>query len=451
MNAEPGFVVVFSRDGAELVGARWWNEAFHAHRNVSRRGAMIGVAVGACLAVPLFVLVAMRESDEVDAEETLDALELQRREGWNVGYPAARIVGTSKDPVDVDGNRVWRTGLPELAEQLSPRDGRLQPFYVPTLFQSLASPNSGDLREQLVPLHTITMAEAYRKAVALGELVSGGDAPDDLAVIIDMPGPEAVAAASALARVMTPVFGFGNWPHPVGVVPAHQTLAAVLYYLPELRRAAELRPRSARPLFVLDSNRLLPYSDASSAFDNRYVARLPGASDLAGLGIRRILYVRPNGSPREELDDLNDDFVAYRNAGIDVRASSFGDFDYEAGAPEQRQYWGGYPGTHVHFWPSYGWYRSAPSAPPAGLTPGSSPPRSLPGGLAIPRSVDYRPEPRLTMFSSRTVGGMPGVGKQKPSGFGMISVRRNPSSGAISRVSSGRSGSFGRTYGSGSS
>jgi hypothetical protein len=47
------------------------------------------------------------------------------------------------------------------------------------------------------------------------------------------------------------------------------------------------------------------------------------------------------------------------------------------------------------------------------------------------------------MFSTRAVGGIAGVGKQKPSGFGRVSIRTARSSGAIS-VSKGRSGSFGR-------
>jgi hypothetical protein len=49
------------------------------------------------------------------------------------------------------------------------------------------------------------------------------------------------------------------------------------------------------------------------------------------------------------------------------------------------------------------------------------------------------------MFSSRTVGGTGGIGRQKPTGFGRVSYRTSGSSG-----SSGRSGSFGRSsYSSG--
>jgi hypothetical protein len=50
------------------------------------------------------------------------------------------------------------------------------------------------------------------------------------------------------------------------------------------------------------------------------------------------------------------------------------------------------------------------------------------------------------MFSSRTVGGISGVGKQKPSGFGLVSMRRDRSVGVPG--ASRRSGSFGRFTGS---
>src|SRR5213075_2902173 len=115
---------------------------------------------------------------------------------------------------------------------------------------------------------------------------------------------------------------------------------AALYYLPLFERNGETRPASSGaggsgpsssaspsawprartpPMFVLDSNRLAPYQEAADQFDNRYLARVPPASALREAGYRRVLYVRPVGqSPEQlrELDDLNDDFVAYRDAGV---------------------------------------------------------------------------------------------------------------------------------------
>jgi hypothetical protein len=90
----------------------------------------------------------------------------------------------------------------------------------------------------------------------------------------------------------------------------------------------------------------------------------------------------------------------------------------------------------VYFWPSYG-YRS--SAWRSGELPANA--RFQPR-----KSLEYTPARRDTQFSARTVGGMTGVGKQKPSGFGLVS-RRGDRTVGVPR-SSGRSGSFGRSSGS---
>jgi hypothetical protein len=84
----------------------------------------------------------------------------------------------------------------------------------------------------------------------------------------------------------------------------------------------------------------------------------------------------------------------------------------------------------------------------AGSLPRPSGVESLPRTTRFePRpSTEYRPAKRDTMFSSRTVGGTPGVGKQKPSGFGLVSVRGGRSVGVAG--GSRRSGSFGRFTGS---
>jgi len=47
------------------------------------------------------------------------------------------------------------------------------------------------------------------------------------------------------------------------------------------------------------------------------------------------------------------------------------------------------------------------------------------------------------------VGGGPGIGKQKPTGFARVSVRESRSTGNITGVRPGRSGSFGRAFSSG--
>jgi hypothetical protein len=222
------------------------------------------------------------------------------------------------------------------------------------------------------------------------------------------------------------------------VVPSHQTLAAAIYHRPDFVRTRAERPAPSPPAFVLDSNRLAPYRDQSDRFDNRYLARLPTGEALAQRGVERVLYVTAN-EQRTELDDLNDDFVAFRGKGLDVKMIALSDF---SPAPlellsanrlpptHSTYYYGGHPMGHAFFWSSYHWSSR------------TYPRRSFSGSL--PRSVSsggsFAPVARPTMFSSRTVGGIAGVGKQKPSGFGRVSYR---SSGG--RSSSGRSGSFGRS------
>ena len=106
-------------------------------------------------------------------------------------------------------------------------------------------------------------------------------------------------------------------------------------------------------------------------------------------------------------------------------------------------YYGGHPQRHFVFWSFYGWRASAPRQPP--IVQRS--PAALP---QVSRGADYRPASRPTLFSSRTLGGGAGVGKQKPSGFGRVSVRASRSTGSITAVRTGRSGSFGRAGGWGS-
>src|SRR5262249_13730502 len=122
----------------------------------------------------------------------------------------------------------------------------------------------------------------------------------------------------------TPVFTFANWPHPLGVVPAHQTIAASLYYLPMFAAAANVRAPDAPPLFVLDANRLAPYGGADKQFDNRYFVKLPTAAQLAALGVRHVLYVSADAT--QELDDLNAALVALCQKGVDVKMVALGDF-----------------------------------------------------------------------------------------------------------------------------
>jgi hypothetical protein len=172
------------------------------------------------------------------------------------------------------------------------------------------------------------------------------------------------------------------------------------------------------------------------------VVNLPSAAQLRALGVGHLLYVRPSGQALQELDDLNDDFVALERDGIPVRAVGLDDFDRPAvdagvgaGVASTRYYYGGHPQVHAWFWSYHGW-GPAPAFRAGGPRP------VMPAQLAS-RPL-YRPSPRPTIFSSRAIGGGSGIGKQKPSGFGRVSVRSSGDG------FSARSGSFGRSRSSSS-
>jgi hypothetical protein len=439
-----------------LVGARWWHDSLHrsAPDPISRRKALLALAtvLGPAAGVGLLVWLFSSADEEVDL--TMDALELQRRNGWNFGYfPALRFPNPSS--LDIDGTTEWRDALSTLAADFAPAQVSLAPFYVPTLLQAPAYPGSATLRAALTPMSPAPDNADVMRGEAIRSLFEGGQTPQDIAVILDLGGPTSVAVAAGMAPSFDPVFVFDNWPHPLGVVPSHLTLGALLYYRPLFMRLRATRTKRSPPVFVLDRNRLARYMDEETQFDNRYVARLPTATNLQSLGIQRLLYITPDKSEMLELDDLNADFVAYRDASIDVKVMPLSDLmrppaqatsSGSAGqvATSSGYYYGGYPHTHFFFWQTYGWH--SPTAAPRSFV------RRTPSPLPqVSRGAEYRPAPRPTIFSSRTFGGGAGIGKQKPAGFGRVSVRASKSTGSITAARIGRSGSFGRAGGWGSS
>jgi hypothetical protein len=427
-------------------GARWWHQQLveQADRLLrSRRllgltsaGAGLSLVGGGCLPV-----LADLQPDPEPEPPAVQAVEVQMSEGWNVGQEARQLSFPGETEVDAAGSADWKQNLGDLAITLAPAEERLAPFYVPTLFQALSAPSALSLRASIRPIFTPAMRVAYARGLGLASLFQAGSFPADVAVVIDMPGPEAVAVAAALAEHFDPVFTFDNWPHPAGVVPSHLTLAAALYYRPTFQAARGTRPAAAPPVFVLDGERLSGYIDEQLEFDNRYTAKLPGPEALAHLGVHRVLYV-VSGQVVEERDDLNDDFVAFQRAGIDVRMLSLGDFrPGEVPLPgpweppvaldegEPTYYWNGDWEFNLRFWDWYGWGgggRVSYGPPPPHLAPW----------------CHYRPRARMTMFSGvhrngawvRSSPGLPGFGQVSP--------------GRASPSSSWRSGSLGRWHGS---
>ena len=317
--------------GERSFGARWWRESLGIARWATRPAAgtlgLLGALSLSGCATTWADPNGLQESQLVDARDdvdvSVDALKLQRDAGWDVGQKGAALSFPDSTDIDAGGTQRWREAMPQLAAQLAPSSPALQPFYVPTLFQSLIGPGGQSLRAVMRPIHGAAMDEDFARGIALRAQFAAVDWPRDTALVVDAPGPRAVAVAAALADHFAPVFTFGNWPHPLGVVPAHQTLAATLYYLPMFNAAAAVRAPDAPPLFVLDANRLAPYGDAGKQFDNRYFVKLPSAEQLAALGVRHVLYVGADG---RELDDLNAALVALCQRGVDVKMVALADF-----------------------------------------------------------------------------------------------------------------------------
>ena len=453
-------------DEPGIVGARWWHKSLVASSDAAgRRAALTGILVASGAIATIGVMVAAVGSSSSGSSgssgadyrsESRGALEMQKQFGWSFGATTEPLTfdGQSLKPFDA-------TALARMSDDLRPARPEHAPYYVPTLFQSpTALPKSlpqedlatvAPLKDALRPIFTTAMDRAYRRGKALGSLFKAAPGAN-AAIVVDLPGPEAVAFAAGAAGVFDPVFLFDNWPHPRGVVPAHLTLAAATYYQPLF---AKLRAGAgARPLFVLDRARLSAYVDDSTQFDNRHVSRLPGAAQLKQLGVQRVLYVPPAGGDTTETDDLNDDFVLYRGAGLDVKLAGADIFGPEPMPPASAAppagadadawppyFYGGAAASHHWFWRDYPWVKP----PPAGPGRASASAAPVEPSAARP-GKDYEPRPRATTFSS----GAPTTAassslRPRPSGFGTVPVMVAIATGLVLGAKLYRNGSWNRS------
>ena len=420
------------------MSTSWWRMQFRAHplarllRNWSGPLIWTGAALTNTGCAEMWA--------ENDSSQPEVGLELQQQDGWNVGSEGQPLVFPDSQLTDMSGGTGWRAGLTGLAPRLSPVDPRWQPYYVPALFQALDAPRNADLRTAIRPVYTSPMAVDYRRGEALLSLfVQDGRCRQDIALVLDLPGPEAVAVAVALSRCFDPVFLFDNWPHPKGVVPAHLTLGATLYFLPEFERTrAGRHPAMAPPVFVLDRQRLAPYADDAGQFDNRYFAGLPSWEGFHAAGIRHVLYVTADAATLDA-DDLNDDLVELDGGGIDVKLLALSDFsqtplpgwveDPGNGCPPvsvsgagPQYYFGGSPASHGCF----GWWY------------GFDPPHISLGSVHLPQvPASLAPRCRFRPFVRATPQAMGGI--HHPGGW-------HPG-GHWGHATFGRSGSMGRAHG----
>ena len=348
-------------DKPGIVGARWWHKTLRAEETnaPSRRNVLKGLlAAGGAMALMGYgVSKLMEEPKESTSLAKRSSLDMQKQYGWDFGARGKALVfdGTSQAPF-------VREALERLSAVMTPKIHTK--FYVGTLVESLTAkptavlpdPVEGALpftrlADVIVPMVTASMEKAYRAGEALARHCAGRQ---HLAVLADLPGPEAVAFAAGACGVFEPVLLFDNWPHPHGVVPSHLTLAALAYYQPRFSEQANARVY-AEPIFVLDRSRLSSYSEQSDRFDNRYYARMPKLEALARAEIKGLFYVAPSVADLPEPDDLNGVLATGTTPPeVDVRALALTDFGNEADSSSSASlYYGGSEETDGSFWANY--------------------------------------------------------------------------------------------------
>ena len=410
----------------------WWKEML-TRRQASQRAAMVGVAIAG------LGTAATSAGCNKDPDIESDARELQEQHGWNVGFDAETIDLSDTSRTDSLGNRDWedRRTAEALLAATRPETQRWRSHESPALFQSLAQPT---LAEVIEPIHNAEMDRAYGVAFAVAELVDASENPEKTMIIVDMPGAMAVAAAAGASTMSEPVFWLDNWPHPRGVVASQEPLAATLYYAAEFEQSRPVREAlpTHSTIVVLDSNRLVPYTDATSQFDNRYMAELPSGEVLEQYGVDKVVYLTA-AAVTEEADDLNEIFVEYNKRGMEVallNCEQFGSVEIAGKDDEpatQRYYYGENQQTHGNFYRHHGFFLFLPMG-------GRRYNFGTPAQTRV-RPNNYRPAARRTLFSSRTTGAAGGgVGRTRPTGFGRITH----AAGRGGAVTNMRSGSFGR-------
>jgi hypothetical protein len=429
-----------------IVGARWWNQSLReASKLQTRRMVLLFVGasgtMAACGAVASFAGSGSSSDNIETREETRAALDLQRDYGWNFGAPDQGLVYDGAATTTFN-----RASLVHLVEELAPVRPDLRPFYINTLFQSPealpakplpadGNPAPAPIAAALRPIFTTKMDELYKVGRHLATLLTKGSAAP-VALVIDMDGPNAVAFAAGVAEAFDPVFLFDNWPHPLGVVPAHKTLAAAVYYQPRFASTKATRVPQW-PAFVLDRNRLAPYTDDAQQFDNRWFAKLPSASMMTALNVKHVLYVVQEAAHLPELDDLNDAFVALNGSSVDVRALVSSVFvprtssDVKPGSNDH--VYGGSDATDAAFFSHYPW--KAPPLPP-----------EQPISTAEMNAVGYHPAPRSSKFAAAGIAGIDAAtGRPK---IGLVPVVIAAGTGVLLGAKlAGRNGSWGRSGG----
>lgn len=171
----------------------------------------------------------------------------------------------------------------------------------------------------------VASLDIVRRAQAAAERVALVGLPSDTLWIVDLRGAASVAFGATLSRYsairVANVMTFNNWPAESEVVPAEQTLAALVTMRP---RPLPNTDEGSIPVFLLDAWRLALRDETPDpeAVDNRYMllpSDFPDPATLRAAGIGRVIYVveERDASSTEE-DDVHEVVTDYQNAGIEL-------------------------------------------------------------------------------------------------------------------------------------
>jgi hypothetical protein len=259
--------------------------------------------------------------------------------------PAENVERAASEPAN------FSTAIPShdqlYGQWMLPNGNPWAPYAKMTLLTALASePGQGDIPN-------VSELDSVTRALRAGSMTAAAGIPADAMWMVDLRGADSVAFASALSRdrAISAVPTFNNWPSEDELVPAEETLAAMIL-MPPTRPDVHVAA-SAPPVFLLDAWRLSHKTDeiADGTTDNRYMlgaGDFPTAAVLKARGLSRVIYVVESlDDVKREEDDLNDLFVAYRAAGIEIQMVDVQTLMGVEVAPPERV-WYGTPWMHAH-------------------------------------------------------------------------------------------------------
>ncbi len=216
-----------------------------------------------------------------------------------------------------------QTTLPAYSQVVSawqlPPNNPWTPYCKLTLFTALEDTPQSALLPDVRELASVKAAGS-----AAAQLATIG-IPDDAMWVVDLRGAASVAFGVYLSglsqKPVSLVPTFNNWPAQNELIPAEETLSALVTMRP---KTPDILQTSTRPVFLLDAWRLAFREEEpeDTVVDNRYaltVADLPAPEVLISQGVRRVIYVvEDRESTTHEEDDLNAVFLSYQQAGVTI-------------------------------------------------------------------------------------------------------------------------------------